>query len=274
MAAPEADGRAALRRWLVELFATANLAFLTLDVYLAHLANDFAHAAEWIPVVFSAVAPVLLLPGLVRRSYLRGWGRRLGSWLGGASIGVGVGGMFLHLESTFFREQSLANLVYTAPFAAPLAYSGVGFLLLLNRMESSAREWGAWVVFLAMGGFVGAFAVSLGDHAQNGFFAAAEWLPVVTTAFGASFLLVAAIRPPDRRFLIACLAVMAAQALVGVLGLALHLRAAAGGAAESLEQNLIYGAPLFAPLLLPNLAILAAIGLWDALARRQRARTS
>ncbi len=257
-----------LQPLLVEAFAVANLAFLGLDIALAHSVNEFAHPAEWIPLGFSGLAVVALLPGLLRRSYAVGANRVVGIGVGGASIALGVAGMFLHVESTFFAEQSLKNLVYTAPFAAPLSYAGVGFLLLLNRMEQpSSPDWGPWVVFLSMAGFVGTFAVALGDHAQNGFFVAVEWVPVASAALAASFLLVAALRPRDRAFLKLCLAVMAAQIAVGVAGFALHLRADLAGVSISAWDNLIYGAPLFAPLLFPNLALLGAIGLWDALAR-------
>ncbi len=256
--------RPPLRHVLVELFAVANLASLGLDIVLAHSFNSFAHPAEWAPIGFSALAAVLLLPGLLRRRYHLGWGRRLGIGVGAASIALGIAGMFLHLESTFFVRQSLSNLVYTAPFAAPLAYSGVGFLLLLNRMEPLDSEaWGPWVVFLAMSGFVGLLAVSLGDHAQNGFFFATEWIPVVAAALAASFLLTAVVRRGDPRYLRLCLIVMGLQVLVGGLGFFLHLHAVLGGVAESVWDNVIFGAPVFAPLLFANLALLAAIGLWE-----------
>jgi len=63
----------------------------------------------------------------------------------------------------------------SAPFAAPLAYAGLGLLVLLNRMvPAESPEWGWWIVFLALGGFAGNLALSLTDHAQNGFFNALE----------------------------------------------------------------------------------------------------
>jgi len=52
-------------------------------------------------------------------------------------VGGGRGrdaGLLLHLDSAFFGEQTLRILVYTAPFVAPLANSGVGLLLILDRM--------------------------------------------------------------------------------------------------------------------------------------------
>ena len=36
-----------------ELFATGNLLFLAVDVWIAHSVNRFAEIYEWIPVIFS-----------------------------------------------------------------------------------------------------------------------------------------------------------------------------------------------------------------------------
>ena len=47
---------------------------------------------------------------------------------------VGLSGVIFHLESRFFYERTLRSLTYSAPFAAPLAYTGLGFLLIMNRM--------------------------------------------------------------------------------------------------------------------------------------------
>ncbi len=95
----------------------------------------------------------------------------LGNFTGWVSVFIGVVGLVLHLKSQFFQEWTLASLVYTAPFAAPLAYTGIGLLLILNRsVDADSREWAEWVVFLALGGFVGNFIFSVTDHAQNGFF--------------------------------------------------------------------------------------------------------
>ena len=143
----------------------------------------------------------------------------------------------------------------------------MGFLLILNRMEPvPSRAWGPWVVFLALCGFVGTFALSLFDHAQNGFFVAAEWIPVMASAFAVGFLVVVVLRQTDRLLLKACIVVMIFQILVGLLGFGLHLFANLRGPATSFATNIIYGAPLFAPLLFANLAILALIGLWDMMA--------
>jgi hypothetical protein len=244
---------------IVEIFILGNLAFLTVDVYVAHSTNAFERPAEWIPVIFSLAAPLLLLIGLFAKKLWRPFGFLVG-W---TSVIVGVAGMLYHLESHFFIEQTLKSLVYTAPFAAPLAYAGLGMLLILDRMvEADSIEWAQWVVFLALGGFVGNLALSLADHAQNGFFNRAEWLAVIASAIAVGFLLLVVIRPLDLRLHDATWVVLALQFVIGTLGFILHVRADWLKTTPRLWDRFLYGAPVFAPLLFPNLAILAAIGLW------------
>ncbi len=256
--------RTPLQIWIVEIFVLGNLSFLALDIYLAHSYNDFANPAEWIPFVFSLVAPFLLLPGILRGVHDRGFSLWAGLCVGGTSVLVGIAGMLFHLDSNFFDDQTLKALVYTAPFAAPLAYTGVGLLLILNRLEPpDSPAWCSWVVFLAMCGFVGNLALSLCDHAQNGFFVPAEWIPVVASALATSFLLVAVVREPEGRYLRICQQMMVFQVVVGVLGFYLHFTAETQQVTGSIVSKLIYGAPVFAPLLFANLGILAMTGLWN-----------
>ena len=248
---------------LLEIFIFTNFAFLSLDVFWAHSINRFRHWAEWIPFAFSIVAAVALLPG-VMRSLGRGRGEhwqpsRVGSIVGWLAILVGIAGMFWHLDSHFFARQTIRSLVYAAPFSAPLAYAGLGFLLLANRMlERLSTGWAQWVLFLALGGFVGNFALSLLDHAQNGFFITSEWIPVASSALAIGTLSVALAKPPDKGYLPFVVLVLALQIVVGLVGFALHFAADIGGPG-GLRENFLYGAPIFAPLLFPNLALLAGI---------------
>lgn len=262
---------------VTELFIVANLGFLALDIYIAHSINQFAHPAEWVPLVFSAVSPFLLLaamalgggvaPPLAGVAGRRRWARGLGIVVGWTSVAVGVAGFFLHLESQFFRNQTLKNLVYTAPFAAPLAYAGLGLLILLNRMvKAETVEWARWVVLLALGGFVGNFVLALADHAQNGFFYPEEWISVASAALGAGALLAVLLIFDNRPLLWFCGVVMGIQAVVGVLGLVYHGVGNLASPMGSLWEQFLYGAPIFAPLLFANIAVLAVLALW-ALAR-------
>jgi hypothetical protein len=188
-----------------------------------------------------------------------------------ASILVGLAGLVWHLEGWFFESVTLLSLTYSAPFVAPLAFAGLGCLLLLNRMEDpTSAAWGQWVVFLALGGFVGNFALSLIDHAQNAFFYWTEWIPVIASALAVGVLVAVVVRPPTRLLLHGAFGAMGLQALVGLLGAALHVAPLFSGvvAETGLWDALRYGPPVFAPLLFVDLAALAALGLWDLAAKQ------
>ena len=252
----------------VEMFVTMNLAILAADIYIAHSVNHFQKAAEYIPLYFSLCAPALLAIGIVLRwiwGFNAAW-RDIGYLVGWLSILVGLAGVLFHLESRFFLDRTLSSLTYAAPFAAPLAYTGLGFLLLVNRMVTvRTAEWARWVIALALGGFFGNFVLSLTDHAENGFFMRTEWIPVVSSALATGFLLVPLVTPITRRYLDLCMLVMLAQAGVGVLGFWFHLQANLVEPGASLWDRLVNGAPPMAPLLFPNLVGLAFIGIWAVL---------
>jgi hypothetical protein len=249
----------------VELFVTVNLAILAADIFIAHSVNHFQKAAEYIPLYFSIGAPVVLGCVIALRWVwnLQAPWRDVGYAVGWLSILVGLGGVLYHLGSRFFLDRTLKSLTYAAPFAAPLAYAGLGFLLLMNRMVAvRSLEWARWVIMLALGGFFGNFVLSLTDHALNGFFARTEWIPVISSAFATGFLIIPLLLTVSRRFLDLCLVVMLGQAFVGVLGFWFHMRASLVEPGHNVFDKLVNGAPPMAPLLFPNLVGLALIGLW------------
>jgi hypothetical protein len=260
---------------LLEIFVAANLAVLAGDIALAHSTNGFRNPAEYIPLYFSADAPLLLLVGMLAKGRWRSqeaW-RDMGLLVGCLSVLVGLVGVVYHLESSFFAERTLRSITYAAPFAAPLAYAGLGFLLLMNRMVPSRAEngpnpeWARWVILLATGGFFGNFVLSLTDHATNGFFLKTEWIPVISSALATGFLIVPVLMRVTRRYLDLCLAVLGVQALVGIVGFALHLRMNLYAPGVSFFERSVYGAPPMAPLLFPNLVALAMLGLWQLAAQ-------
>jgi len=252
------------RRWL-ELFVLVNIAFLALDIWLAHSVNQLREPAEYWPLYFSLVAPLVMIIALIADCVQpRGavW-RDLGYLVGWLSILIGMVGVILHLNSHFFYERTLKSLVYAAPFAAPLAYAGLGLLLVMNRMVAADDgEWPLWVLLLALGGFFGNFVFSLTDHAQNGFYHWTEWIPVITSAFAVGFLTVPFLTPVTQRFVWVSAGLLGVQAAVGVLGFFLHMSGNLAGVSPTLWENIVFGAPPLAPLLFPNLVLLAFIGLW------------
>ena len=256
------------RRWrepwfLLEVFILLNLGFLTLDIYLAHSANEFRQSAEYIPLYFSACAPVILLVGLAFAGRRRILWKILGLVVGWIAILVGLTGVSLHLNSSFFYERTLKSLTYAAPFAAPLSYAGLGFLLLLNRMvDNDSLEWAQWLMFLTLGGYAGNLILTLTDHASNGFIDPLEWVPVGMSALAVGFLLTPLLVPISRDYLRWCGGVLLLEAAVGVWGFVLHARANLAGPSIHAFDNFIHGAPLFAPLLFPNLVAIGLLAIW------------
>lgn len=247
--------------WIVELFVASNLGFLSLDVWLAHSVNAFRSMMEWIPVLFSIGAVLALLPGLLSNGPYRAPRGALGSLVGWTSILIGIAGLLFHLNNAFFELQTLRSLVYTAPFAAPLSYVGLGLLLIVNRRENDRSEaWARWIIFLAMAGFVGNFGLSLADHAQNGLISPFEWVAVGAAGYASAFLALA-LFSRRRGFHLVCLWLQLAQVFVGLLGFGLHLTANLHHRNASLLDRMIFGAPVFAPLLFADVAALASIGL-------------
>jgi hypothetical protein len=177
---------------------------------------------------------------------------------------IGLAGVIFHLESRFFYERTLRSLTYSAPFAAPLAFTGLGFLLIMNRMVDSADvEWNRWVLLFALGGFIGNFVFSLTDHAENGFFYTTEWVPVLASAVAVGFLTVLLAIRVSPLFILLCGVILLLEAMIGVWGFVLHALGNLQGPSVHPFTNFIYGAPPMAPLLFPNLAGLGLIGLWQ-----------
>ena len=248
----------------VEAFAILNIAFLTFDIYLAHSVNQFRNHAEYVPLLFSATAPLVLLVALTQRKRRRIVWKLAGHAIGWLAILVGLAGVILHLESRFFYEHTIRSLTYSAPFAAPLAYTGLGFLLVMNRMvDSESLEWGQWILLFAVGGFIGNFVFSLVDHAGNGFFFAVEWVPVGASAIAIGFLCVPLLIPVSRLFVEVSAVILILEGAVGLWGFALHTIANLHGPSVRAFDNFVYGAPPMAPLLFPNLMVLGMIGLWQ-----------
>lgn len=248
----------------IEAFAILNIGFLTFDIYLAHSVNQFRNHAEYIPLFFSATAPLILIVAMTQRKRHRMIWKILGHVVGWAAIVVGLTGVILHLQSSFFYERTLRSLTYSAPFAAPLAYTGLGFLLVMNRMvDSESVEWAQWILLFTMGGFIGNFVFSLADHAENGFFFKVEWVPVTASAIAIGFLCVPLIVRVSRAFIDLTAAILVLEAGVGLWGFVLHTVGNLEGPSIHAFDNFIYGAPPMAPLLFPNLMVLGIIGLWQ-----------
>ena len=114
------------------------------------------------------------------------------------------------------------------------------------------------------GGFAGNFVLSLADHAQNGFFGPAEWVGVVAGAWAVGSL-VAVLAVDDNRPLLWCWPARR-DGHPGRRRSARFFRARAVRSRRhdrrALGRTFSNGAPVFAPLLFADLALLACLGLW------------
>ena len=133
-----------------ELFALNNVAFLAVDIAIAHAINAFAHPAEWVPVAFSVVASAVLLLSMLlgglrptlpaadaegRLGTRQRHARRLGMAVGWGSVAVGVGvlGFYFHVRANLaYPAASLTErFLYGAPAFAPLLFADLALLALL-----------------------------------------------------------------------------------------------------------------------------------------------
>lgn len=84
----------------------------------------------------------------------------------------------------------------------------------------------------------------------------------MSSALAVGFLMTPFLAPVGRSYLALCGFVLLVQAAVGLVGFWLHTGANLHGPSGSWWNNFIYGAPALAPLLFPNLVVLAGMGLW------------
>ena len=249
----------------VEVFAILNVGFLTFDIYLAHSVNQFRNQAEYIPLFFSATAPLLLIVALaVRYRWPAVW-KDLGYLVGWIAVLVGLTGVILHLESHFFYERTLRSLTYSAPFAAPLAYTGLGFLLIMNRMvDSESIEWAQWVLLLDAGRLYRKFYLQPCRSCRQRIFQSAGVGACRCQRHRGRLSSRAA---PDARLSClrrsvradSCCSKRESDSGASSCTPPANLR----GPSVHAFDNFIYGAPPMAPLLFPNLMLLGIIALWQ-----------
>jgi hypothetical protein len=84
----------------------------------------------------------------------------------------------------------------------------------------------------------------------------------VSSACAIGFLVVPFVADVRAAYLRLCAWVLAVQAVVGLVGFALHSASVLRQPGATLFERILSGAPPMAPLLFPNLVVLGLIGLW------------
>jgi hypothetical protein len=178
------DASRAARPWFhdhelwIELFVLANFAGLILDIFLAHSENQFRRESEYVPLVFSAVATVMLACVIpLRRKWPIVW-RDVGHL-----VEVGRARDRPRRRDSASRQpvllrphDSQSHLCgRRLPRRSPLRVLAC-CCSSTGSSNPTSLERAQWVLLLGLGGFIGNFVFSLTDHAQNAFFNPLEWI--------------------------------------------------------------------------------------------------
>jgi len=268
-------------QWML-LLAAMNEIVLGVDTYLAHSISGTIRGGEWVPIIFGPVAGILLLAaGLIalRRRILA---NLLASGVFLASIVVGILGSYFHLHRIILTgapagEQFTAQLIlYGPPIFGPLTFALVAILgisaawreepvdsgrlhLLANlRLQMPLSKTRAYFFLVAVFLLVTLLS-SVIDHAKTNFENPWLWIPTITGSFA---VLVAtamgAYSRVTRGDLATYLAAMALMVAVGLVGAVLHVQRNLVGMGTFVDERFIRGAPILAPLLYANMALLGS----------------
>jgi hypothetical protein len=265
------------------LMAALNEIILGADTFLAHSVSGTIRNGEWIPIIFGPAAGILLVAaGLIalRRRILA---NLIASGVFIASILVGILGSYFHLQqilltATSAGEQFTAQLiVYGPPVLGPLTFALVavlgisaawqeeppdsGRLHLLGNLHlqmplSKTRAYFFMVAVFLMVTLVS----SVIDHARTNFENSWLWIPTIVGSFAVLVTAAMGFYPRlERGDLITFLAAMALLVVVGLAGTVLHIQHNLVGQGTIVDERFIHGAPLLAPLLYTNMAVLGFI---------------
>ena len=268
--------------------AALNQLFTALDVYLAHSISGGIKPAEWIPILFGAVAGILLLlAGLMARTR-RDLAASFATLVFVCSVVIGVLGIWFHLRRTVFAGgdafswEAIDALTWAPPIMGPLFFILISILgisaawieapvdsgmLLLPGNRTVQMPWSKTrALLLITASFVFASLVSsVLDHARFAMDSAWVWLPVTGGLFAAASCIgLALIRTPTRGDFTVYLTSMLLLILIGIVGLALHADANLTASGAIVAERFIRGSPVLAPLLYCNAGLLGVLILLPA----------
>jgi hypothetical protein len=294
-----------VRRWTLPLtrdetillLAAVNQAFLGIDIYLAHLADQKIQPGEWIPVVFGPAAGGLLLLAGILAFWRRQPAAILATTVFLASIVVGLLGIYFHLIRAGAATGPLTYrlttrlLVWGPPFLGPLMFVLValfgisavwredppdsGRLALGKRLRVGLPLRKTDVYFLLIGSAAMVATISaVFDHARTGWENANLWIPTLVGVFTAIICFsIAVVRTPRWSDLVIYVAAMTAMVITGLLGVWFHFSDNITSRGIIVAERFVRGAPIMAPLLYANVGLFGIVALLDPRSgtRRERA---
>ncbi len=229
--------------------------------------------------VLRLTSAITLLDGLVGFCFhVRGIARKPGGWrLPVANIIMGPPifapllfgvSAYLGLIASFLRPEESAPMILRSPAARVLSLSSAQ-IAAQHPWTMGLRE-GRFQKHLAMATIAGTFcsgAEALYSHYKNNFRYLAQWTPIVITPLLMGAAGGAIVSPKIARTWLPAMSVLAIAD--GAVGFFYHARGVLRrpGGMQKPIYNLLYGPPIFAPLLF---AACGTIGLLASLMRRER----
>lgn len=273
------------RDQLMLLMAAINELFLSVDIFLAHSASGQITRSEWIPIVFGAVAGLLLLLSGVIAFRSRPTAVILANLVFLGSIVVGLLGIYFHLSRTLLLttpgQEPVGALVWAPPFLGPLFFALVGVLGISAAWAEEPVNSGRLTLlggrclqmpysktrayFLIVSIFVlAALISSVLDHSRFNLDNGWVWLPIIAGLFGvATCLSLGFIQEPKRADLTIYAVSMTLLIVIGTVGFLLHLNTSLVPRGIFVVERFVRGSPLLAPLLFANVGLLGLIVLFD-----------
>jgi hypothetical protein len=269
------------------LIAAFNELMLAAETYLAHKVSGTIVFNEWIPIIFGVIAAVLLgIAGLIS---LRN--RLLAVWIAVptllTSLVVGLLGAYFHLHRALQpfagagEQVNVPLVIWGPPFLAPLTFALIAIIGLSAIWKESPVDSGALALtdsyrlqlpysktrgyfFLVSLGMLATLISSVLDHARTDFSNPWLWVPTAAGVLGTVVaLFIGFIERPTRLDIWIYLGSMLTIMLVGILGVLLHIQTDLGGEKVLVIERVIRGAPILAPMLFADIALLGLLVLLD-----------
>ena len=267
------------------LYIATNFIFLALDTYLVHYANLTIRPNEWIPIIFSPIAAVLLLLAGLLAFRQRLLASTLATLTLLGSIAVGLAGAYFHFLRGIQpfappgQRVSVDLLVWAPPVLGPLMFAVVGLLGISAAWPEDPPDSGilalpfglhlqlpypktqAYFYIVGMAGLATLISSVL-DHARFGLESPWIWPPIAIGIFGTvAAVMLGAIDKPSRGDLITYTVAMLLFIIISLVGAWLHFGSNLIANGTIVEERFLRGAPLLAPMLFANVGVFGLITL-------------
>ncbi len=275
-------------------FVTAGSSFVSgLEVAYEHYKGSYSNPVMYSPVMLSGVLTVASGWAVFSERAARTWMR----WLSAITLADGIIGFGFHIRGIARKPGGwrvpIVNIVMGPPIFAPLLFGTAAYLGLmasyLRREEDpklpegelekvSAEKYSGWKRDLYEGRFQKHLAVVSAlwavfsgfeawySHYKNNFQYKVQWSPIILTPLQVGACIAAVKSERMAKTLLP--AVSAITTLDGAIGFGFHargiLRRPGGG--KKWLYNILYGPPIFAPLLF---SACGALGLLASILRRE-----